>query len=115
MLTQKMSKEFFLIAKGYKVKDNQLNLVETSQLFDRTLKGLAQGDATLDLPKTTDQAILKQLEVVKNLWTSFKQSIDYATTNSTIPMDKIEKIAKDNMPLLKEMNKAVGMYAQLAK
>jgi hypothetical protein len=114
MLTQKMSKEFFLIAYGYKVKDNQLNLVETSQLFDRTLKGLMVGDKVLDLPPTTNEAILQQLKVVSKLWKPFKASIDYATSHDKIPMDKVKQIAKDNMPLLKEMNKAVDMYAQEA-
>jgi len=114
MLTQKMSKEFFLIAYGHQVKDNQLNLVETSQLFDRTLKGLINGDAVLDLKKTKNPKIVAQLNVVTKLWNSFKVSIDYATHESKIPMDKINKIAKDNMPLLKNMNKAVGMYAKEA-
>jgi hypothetical protein len=114
MLTQKMSKEFFLIAIGHEIKSNQLNLVETSQLFDRTLQGLISGDKTLDLKATKNKTILNQLNEVKKLWTPFKSSIDFATKNSTIPKEKIKMIASDNLPLLKNMNKAVGMYEKEA-
>ena len=44
MLTQKMSKEIMLIAMGVDVGGNLKNLAATSALFDKTLKGLRDGD-----------------------------------------------------------------------
>ena len=116
MLTQKMSKEFFLIASGHDVEANQLNLFETFTLFDRTLKGLLDGDATLDLPGTKSAAIRQQLAVVDGLWKPFMPLVKFGTTADlkTIPQDNILVVAKSNLPLLKEMNKAVGMYEQEA-
>ncbi len=52
MLTQKMSKEFLLITAGISVQENQVNLAKTVALFDRTLKGLLDGDAAQRLPGT---------------------------------------------------------------
>jgi len=102
MLTQKMSKEALLIAKGIDADANKASLAKTVALFDKTLKGLVAGDESLKLPATTDKDILAQLKVVSDLWTPFKAAIekgDLKTINAT------------NIALLKNMNKAVGMYA----
>ncbi len=115
MLTQKMSKEFFLVASNYKVDENRLNLQETSGLFERTLTGLLDGDPTLDLPGTKDEAIRTQLNKVQSMWVDFKPNVEFAAKETgAIPEDKTVALADQNLPLLKEMNKAVGMYEVLA-
>jgi hypothetical protein len=103
MLTQKMSKEALFIAKGISVDANKASLAKTVALFDKTLKGLVAGDASLNLPKTENAEILAQLQKVTDLWTPFKASIEKGD---------LAAIAKENIPLLKNMNKAVGMYAK---
>lgn len=115
MLTQKMSKEFLLIASAYSADENRLNLQETYGLFERTLAGLLDGDPTLDLPGTKDEAIRAQLTKVQSMWTDFKPNVEFAAKEQgTIPEDRIAALADQNLPLLKEMNKAVGMYEVLA-
>ena len=111
MLTQKMSKEALFIAKGIDIDKNREALTKTSALFDKTLKGLISGDKELNLPKTDNKEILAQLEKVKDLWKSFKANIDKVIAGKS---DKttLEAIAKENLPLLKNMNEAVGMYAK---
>jgi len=103
MLTQKMSKEALFIAKGISVDANKASLAKTVALFDKTLKGLVAGDTSLNLPKTENAEILAQLKIVTDLWTPFKASIEKGD---------LAAIAKENIPLLKNMNKAVGMYAE---
>ncbi|MGB3724672.1 MAG: type IV pili methyl-accepting chemotaxis transducer N-terminal domain-containing protein [Glaciecola sp.] len=116
MLTQKMSKEFLMVAHGYDVVNNRLNLLETYTLFERTLSGLSKGDETLGLPPTTNADINTQLDVVKDLWQEAKPVFERASKDAYTPTsDDIKVVAKLNLPLLKEMNKAVGMYEQLAK
>ncbi len=112
MLTQKMSKEFLLVAYGYEREDNKLALLETYSLFERTLKGLLDGDETLGLPGTKPQHIRDQLGVVNELWTQFKPIVEYGADYKTneIPAEKVTLLAQSNLPLLQEMNKAVGMY-----
>jgi transcriptional regulator of heat shock response len=111
MLTQKMSKEALLIAKGINVDANKANLRKTAGLFDKTLKGLVQGDTELGLPKTEDAEILAQLDKVSGLWNNFKPSINAVLEGDT-SKTVLEKIAKENLPLLKNMNAAVQMYAK---
>ncbi|SFV52534.1 Nitric oxide-responding transcriptional regulator Dnr (Crp/Fnr family) [hydrothermal vent metagenome] len=103
MLTQKMSKEALFIAKGINADANKANLAKTVALFDKTLKGLVAGDESLKLPATTNKEILAQLQVVTDLWTPFKSAIEKGD---------LAAINKENIPLLKNMNKAVGMYAE---
>ena len=115
MLTQKMSKEFLLVAYGHQKELNQLKLLETYTLFERTIKGLLDGDKTLGLPGTKTQPIRNQLAVVDGLWKSFKPVVEAGSDQSAnINAEMVSKLAKTNLPLLKEMNKAVGMYEKEA-
>ena len=113
MLTQKMSKEMLLIAKGMYVEDTLEELAQSAKLFDKTLKGLAGGDATPGLPATADKAILKQLAVVDKLWTAFRKNVE-AVLNGDTSRAVMQTVAIQNLPLLKEMNTAVQMYADLS-
>ena len=114
MLCQKMTKESLGILLGSEVQKNREDLKKTADLFDRSLKGLIQGDPKEGLPPTTRPAILAQLKVVEGLWTGFKASI--ARILGSQDHKEIEEAAKSmlaaNLDLLGEMNKAVGMYAQ---
>lgn len=112
MLTQKMSKEFLLVAYNHDFENNKLSLLETYSLFERTLKGLKDGDDSLGLPPTNAPHIVEQLAVVNNLWVEFKPIVEFAANYKTkdISKEKISSLAKMNLPLLKEMNKAVGLY-----
>lgn len=115
MLTQKMSKEFLLLAYGHDVERNKLNLLETYTLFERTLKGLRDGDETLGLPGTQSDTIRQQLAVVEKLWIAFKPIVANAVEQSKkIQPDQINSLAVNNLPLLKEMNRTVGMYEKEA-
>ena len=109
MLTQKMSKEALLVAKGIDTAGNQANLQKTAALFDKTLTGLKAGDADLGLGKTEDAGILKQLNQVSGLWAGFKPLVD-SVASGKVDADTLNKIAAGNLPLLKAMNAAVKMY-----
>lgn len=116
MLTQKMSKEFLLVAYDYNAADNKLNLLETFTLFERTLQGLKVGDDTLGLPPTTDASILAQLDKVSALWDDAKPIFVSATSaGGSISNSDKSTIAAINLPLLKEMNAAVQMYEGLTQ
>ena len=104
MLTQKMSKEAVMIALGIDAAGNKGNLAKTATLFDTSLKGLnafGNGD------------IAAQLKVVSDLWGSFHAHVKAALSGDT-SKGVLSSIAAENMPLLKNMNKAVQMYAKLA-
>ncbi len=116
MLTQKMTKECLLVQLGVEAEANLLNLRETTSLFDRTLSGLLDGDADLELPGTQDGAIRTQLDKVSGLWADLRPAFDAALVE-TRPLTEAEltELASSNVTLLKEMNKGVKLFEQAAK
>ena len=112
MLTQKMSKEALLLALGVEPAKTRLKMLKTALLFDRTLKGLMHGDKEQNLPPTKQKDILEQLAKVQGLWKEFLPLIIRLGKAKTVERGIIEQIARKNLPLLAEMNKAVKMYEQ---
>jgi len=105
MLSQKMAKEFLLAKIGVDAGKNHKLQNMTMQIFDRTLNQLISGDADLFVPKPPNQEIFNQLNKVKGLWAGYKTALNSGD---------VEKVAKLNLPVLKNMNKAVGMYEKAA-
>jgi len=98
MLTQKMTKELLLVANGIDADANKENAKKTGELFESTLKDLTD--------KCKNEEIKKQLGAVAKLWGDYKAIIEKADTSD----DSLKKAEELNMPLLKEMNKAVKMF-----
>ncbi len=113
MLTQKMSKEALEIYLGIDLQNAINNLKKSSALFDKTLKGLMQGDNELGLVPTKNQAIQAQLKKVQKLWEPFYAKIKEIYNMKNLDDKTFDYIYKNNPILLQEMNKAVFMYAKL--
>lgn len=110
MLTQKMTKECLLVTARVDGEKNRLNLRETVSLFDRTLNGLIIGDEILDLPVCSNDKIKRQLEHVQSLWSESKIVFEKVIANEPLTGDELGTLVDQNVQLLKEMNKAVGMF-----
>ncbi len=106
MLTQKMSKESLALAQGTGSKES---LEKTINLFDKTLKGLISGDDELRLPPTQNIEIVNQLNHIQDLWKGLQTNLDVVLTNSAETITALSYVNENNITLLKEMNKAVGM------
>jgi hypothetical protein len=109
-----MTKESLLIRSNIDKEVNIQKLKKSSQLFDKTLKGLMNGDESLHLVAIKNDEIQKQLKKVHKLWRPFYkeiQKIIFSKANS----NSYKFLEQNNITLLKEMNKAVGMYASQNK
>ncbi|MEL7012261.1 MAG: type IV pili methyl-accepting chemotaxis transducer N-terminal domain-containing protein [Pseudomonadota bacterium] len=113
MLSQKASKEFCLILAGRDVASNREALAETVALFETSLNGLKDGNEEMGLPPAPTDEIYAQLQRVSDLWGPLKTIFDATVAGATPNAGDIEQVARDNNPLLKEMNEAVWMYDQL--
>ncbi len=105
MLTQKMAKEYFLVALDIDKENNRKELARTVSLFDTTLKGLLNGDETQALPPATDPDIRAQLKRVMKMWEDYKSLLE-----QPVSRENLEKVARANMPIMHEMNKVVELY-----
>ncbi|MBD3793832.1 MAG: type IV pili methyl-accepting chemotaxis transducer N-terminal domain-containing protein [Campylobacterales bacterium] len=110
MLSQKMTKEAFLIRSDIDKATNIDKLKNSSQLFDQTLKGLMQGDKTLNLVAINENVIQEQLKTVQKLWEPFYQEIQKIIAGNAED-SSYTMLEQNNIELLKEMNKAVQLYS----
>lgn len=121
MLSQRIAKQGLRIAfdsgnrAAYRAK-----LQNASKMFDTSLKALLDGGEaplnngkTATLPATNNQAIRDQLATVFDLWADVK-SYSEGLLNESNSDEALRSLAfqleERSVPLLVEMNKAVGMY-----
>ncbi len=115
MLTQKMSKEVFAVS-GYSAENRGeylKNLRATVDLFEKSLNSLMYGNNEAGIPATDEPEVKAQLDKVSGLWKNFKEKINIVLQSdpeSDEYKNSLNYISKNNIHLLKEMNKAVGLY-----
>ncbi len=114
MLTQEMVKEAFLIKSNIDKKANIEKLTQSSKLFDKTLKGLINGDKELKLVAIKDEKIQKQLKKISTIWNDFYLNIK-DILNKKNNEKQYYNITSKSQELLKEVNYAVELYAMQDK
>jgi len=113
MLTQKMSKEALLVKLGIDKDINAKELKKSSELFDKTLKGLEKGDKSLGLVATDDSQIQAKLQEIEKLWEPFYAKVKDIYSLKSLDNSTFDYLDKHNLELLKKMNEAVSMYSKL--
>ncbi len=114
MLTQKMAKETLLIAHKIDAEANRKALRADADRFEKVLKGLMQGDATLHLVPCGDAAVQQKLEAVWHLWQRIRPHIDAIVAGDADIRD-FEAIRSNNLPLLEKMHTAVTALVKKSK
>ncbi|MEA1969026.1 MAG: methyl-accepting chemotaxis protein, partial [Thermodesulfobacteriota bacterium] len=123
MLSQKMTKEILLLiatdtkeAKTYQSLSDTIK--NTITVFDTTLTALidsGKAPLTFDLNgehgecPEADEPVASQLKIVKNIWVKFSEKLDNIINNNDKTGESLKFIKSNNLNLLTEMNRAVGM------
>ncbi|MBI9090511.1 MAG: type IV pili methyl-accepting chemotaxis transducer N-terminal domain-containing protein [Desulfobacterium sp.] len=129
MLSQKMSKELFLLSsmdgQGPEKAKLHAEVKNTMKVFDITLKALSDsGNAPLDLnlEKTlyaecprAEGAAATQLTAVKGLWQDFSSHMAQVLSNGDQTDPSLQYVKDNNLKLLKEMNTAVGIMQKTSE
>ena len=114
MLSQQMAMQYFLIAHDVDTDRNRQALQESIQHFDRALAGLIDGDPDQRLIAAPTVDIQLQLATVRRLWSEQVSPILFPVLNGEVPSAKaVDDLARLNLDLLREMNRAVEMYEML--
>ncbi len=128
MLTQKFTKE--VIYESLYARENGGNAVaaqpplsaKTRELFEKTLTALMDGGTSYSdlgmtkpvaIPGTDNPKIRKKLAEVQELWGRMQQAADKLQTErpgTPVFAQHLETLWKLNIPCLKAMNAAVGMF-----
>jgi hypothetical protein len=111
MLTQQIAKDLLFYQAGLN-RDKALKSIKKSvKLFDKTLKGLFNGDKELKIIGTKLPDIVNQLKVVEKSWKGCKPLIDKAFTNID-NLDLTKKTIECLDKTKNEMDKAVVLYTK---
>lgn len=113
MLTQKMAKEYLLIAYGHAAPSNQKSLAETVSRFDRTLDGLINGNLELRLMAAPNSKIKLTLLNLQRHWFEVLPALTAAVESGHIGEDEIGLVARNNMPMLELVEPLVNLYEAL--
>ena len=114
MLSQRMAMEYFLIAGNVNADRHRVALQETIQNFDRALVGLIEGDPDQRLIAAPTTEIQIQLANIRRLWTGQVSPLMFPVLNGVSPTSEtVDELARLNLELLREMNRAVEMYEML--
>jgi methyl-accepting chemotaxis protein len=108
MLSQRLAKEALLVAQNLESRET---LQKTINLFEDSHRKLLNGDQENGMQAVSDAAIISQLRQVESLWNDYKQDVIKYVDNPSLGAAKIQQLSP---VVLKEMNKAVGMMAELA-
>lgn len=113
LLSQKMSKEFFFIARGHDVARSRRQLTDTIDQFDTSLSALIEGDPQRSLLPAPTPRIKAQLRSVQRLWQIFQPLLESGLRSDQIPTETVRQIAEMNLVLQQEMGAAVDMFEAL--
>ncbi len=119
MLSQKMTKESLqLLQEGVDRLAQREQIAKTAALFDKSLSGLRNGDVEVGLPRAQDATIIAQLDKVAGIWKPFHAEVKRITGKNDVNDPDVVKalayLSANNVILLTEMNKGVGMMAAAA-
>ena len=121
MLSQKMCKEMLFLTQpqdSSEARDLQAQkskLAETMALFDASLLALLQGDPSLGIPATRDEAIRTKLRGIQTLWATVQPRLQaILTTNASAStcLKDLGALEGTNESLLRETNAATLLYEE---
>ncbi len=131
MLSQKMTKELLIysrqVALGHDEEAARWRAAarNTAAVFDKTLAALENGGEaplSLDLAKTqwkqcppATGEIRAQLEKVSTMWAPFHRALETVLEDAPGADEALQHVLANNVPLLKEMNAAVGMMQKASE
>ncbi|MEO1458535.1 MAG: type IV pili methyl-accepting chemotaxis transducer N-terminal domain-containing protein [Pseudomonadota bacterium] len=107
MLSQRMAKEYCLIAAGIAPDENRFALAQSIALFDKRQRMLMNGDANAKVPVPSDPTVVEALAASMKAWQSLQEMLS-AVAGGVAPTDaSLEAVSSQADLLLKRAHAAV--------
>jgi hypothetical protein len=113
MLSQKMSKEFCMIASGYKPEETRAQLGDTINLFVAFHEKLKSGLSAMRLASKDGEPIRAQLQKVEAMWKNISSPFQRAALGGVPTQEEVTRVAHDNLTFLNEIDSTVKLYEAL--
>lgn len=111
MLSQKLSKEVCLVARGHQLNKTQPELKETLKLFESSLRAFMEGMPIAGVPKPPSEAIAEQLRIANEVWQQVRLTAATVASSNAVSLVDLETFANGADDFMVEMNKAVKLLA----
>ena len=111
MLSQKLSKEVCLVARGHDLDKTQPELRATLELFETSLAAFMEGMPIAGVPKPPSEAIAEQLNKANAEWQPIRLVAATVASGNAVSLSDLKTFAAGADRFLVEMNKAVKMLA----
>ncbi|MEO0822382.1 MAG: type IV pili methyl-accepting chemotaxis transducer N-terminal domain-containing protein [Pseudomonadota bacterium] len=115
VLSQRIAKDFCLIALGHEAEKHRAALAEAVKLFDDSQTALIEGFAAFGLPAESDPEVLSELQFVAKIWAQIRPALVAVAAGQAPSQAGIEDVAWQNNLILVQMNKAVFAYERGAE
>eukprot|EP00450_Noctiluca_scintillans_P007330 CAMPEP_0194495450 /NCGR_PEP_ID=MMETSP0253-20130528/13041_1 /TAXON_ID=2966 /ORGANISM="Noctiluca scintillans" /LENGTH=1325 /DNA_ID=CAMNT_0039336707 /DNA_START=17 /DNA_END=3994 /DNA_ORIENTATION=- len=112
MLSQRMTKEYFLIVLDINPTENAVALLGTMNLFNDSLSALVNGDVELGIPTASTTAILSDLSDVETTWNSFAPLL--LNPSTSVDEEHLKEIYQGSKDLLSAAASVVSSYTDAA-
>ena len=114
MLTQRVSKALFLMAMGGESSLAKHELKQAKTLFGQSHNALLNGNALMEVPKTTQPEIIAKLKEVDALCDTYSTILEDSIKMEKVTSEKVKQAAELNPKILKLMNEAVTLFEKFA-
>lgn len=111
MLSQKLSKEVCLVARGYKPSETPAELNATLELFENSLAAFIEGMPIAGVPKPPTAEIAAQLAKANTEWQQVRFVAATVSSGGAATLAELAQFKAGADRFLVEMNKAVKMLA----
>lgn len=115
MLSQKMSKEYLLLALEVAPEANAASLGKTMQIFDASLQNLCAGSPNDFIPAPPNPAIAAKLDELKTAWKPLQTVFAKARDGQKPGKDDLTLVIRENLRLLEFADQATMLYQQASR
>ncbi len=112
-LTQKMAKEFLLVAYRYEAEANRKRLLRSYETFDQILRAMRDGDPERRLIPAPTRAIRAKLAEVELVWRGHLPIMRSVVEGTQPERDMVAEVARSDLHLLRGTEEVFSLYAEL--
>lgn len=107
ILSEEISKTFFMLAYGVNAPQNRERLAAAIEQFDRDMRGLVEGNPEIGLIPAPTASIREDLNAARDIWSSLRGSLAIETVGTAVDAAAIAQVSELSDRLYEHLDAAV--------
>ncbi len=113
VLSQEISKTFFMLSYGVNVPQNRERLASAIAQFDRDMRGLVEGNPEIGLIPAPTPSIRTDLITAQTIWNRLRDSLAVETVGTNVDAGAIAEVSQLSDELFEHLDAAVSGFKSL--